>query len=86
MEELDYRTCIQCHEPAVICKDFRATATCPNGHKWFRCEHGLRCEGHVRNPCLCPKYQQKKAKRDTLAQKVYIHRKKDRNPSKKQTL
>lgn len=84
MAEMDYFTCKQCgNTTAVVEKSMRMLAGCSNGHQWFRCEHGTRCEGHYRVPCLCHKYKQKKAKQEEKERKFYIQRKQDRNPSKK---
>lgn len=78
----DYFTCRQCGSTEVIAdKSWWCRASCANGHSWFKCKHGVRHEGVCRLPCQCQ--LKMKAKREALEAKVYVHRKKDRNPSKK---
>ena len=63
---------------------------CPGGgfcgnckKKWYICKHNVVCEGHVKNPCMCKKYQQEIKKDLDRRNKFFVHNKADRNPKKK---
>lgn len=78
--------CPQCGSPRISTdKSFYMRSSCSNGHQWYTCKHGSLCLGVVQPICFCPIYQKPKPKPKESSAKVYVHKKRDRNPSKKQT-